>query len=76
MPEIKESPCKNHEALLLRVGTEGLCPNWNAGILEKWVLGYCIVGLMVKFVLTMKLKMDNILKKPLFHHSTIPLFHD
>jgi hypothetical protein len=50
---------------------------WNAGILEEWILGYWSVGLMALIVLTIKLKMDNILlKNPLFHHSTIPLFHD
>ncbi len=46
---------------------------WNEGILEKWVLGYCSVGLMTIIVLTIKLKMDNILKKT--HYSIIPLFH-
>jgi hypothetical protein len=43
--------------------------------LEKWVLEYWNVGLMGKFVLTMKLKMDNILKKttiPSSHYSIIP----
>jgi hypothetical protein len=45
--------------------------------LEKWVLGYGNVGLTVKFVFTMKLKMDNALKIPLsagpsFHNSIIP----
>ena len=43
--------------------------------LEKWVLKYWNIGLMVKFVLTMKLTMDNILKKvtiPSFHYSIIP----
>jgi hypothetical protein len=34
---------------------------WNAGIVEKWVLGYWNAGLMAIFVLTIKLKMDNIL---------------
>jgi hypothetical protein len=41
--------------------------NWNTGILEKWALGYWNVGLMVKFVLTVKLRMNNIPKK-----DTIP----
>ncbi len=36
-------------------------------------LGYWIVGLMVKIVLTTKLEMDNILRKN--HYSIIPLFH-
>jgi hypothetical protein len=40
-------------------------------------MGYWIVGLVGIIVMTTKFKMDNILlKKPLFHHSTIPLFHD
>jgi hypothetical protein len=32
---------------------------WNAGILEKWVLGNCNIGQMAKFILTIKFKMDN-----------------
>jgi hypothetical protein len=44
--------------------------HWNYGMMG---LGYCNVGLMVIIVLTIKLKMDNILlKNPLFHHFTIP----
>jgi hypothetical protein len=46
---------------------------WNAGILEKWVLGYWSVGLMVVIVLTIKLKMVNTLKKN--QYSIIPIFH-
>jgi hypothetical protein len=34
---------------------------WNAGILEKWVLGNCNIGQMAKFILTLKFKMDNFL---------------
>jgi hypothetical protein len=46
---------------------------WNAGILEKWVLGNWSVGLMGIIFLTVKLKMDNILQQT--HYSIIPLFH-
>jgi len=45
-------------------------------ILEKWVLSYSDMGIMVMLGLKIKLKMDSILKNPIFHHSTIPLFHD
>jgi len=68
---------------------------WNIGLRlvepmdrrEEWVLGYCSVGLMALIVLTIKLKMDNILlKNPLFSprrrlhrlyepEAIIPLFH-
>jgi hypothetical protein len=41
--------------------------------LEKWVLGYWSVGSMAVIVLTIKLKMENILLKT--HYSIIPLFH-
>ena len=34
---------------------------WNAGIVEKWVLGYWKVGLTATFVLTIILKRDNII---------------
>jgi hypothetical protein len=40
----------------------GLRPNWNAGILGKWVLGYWIVGLMVREDWTIKFKIDLKLK--------------
>jgi hypothetical protein len=50
---------------------------WNPGILEKWVLGYWIVGLMVRRRRNDKIKNGKYpLKNPLFHHSTIPLLHD
>lgn len=39
------------------------------GILEYWN-----IGLMARFVLTIKLETDNILNKTGFHHSIIPLF--
>jgi hypothetical protein len=42
----------------------GLRANWNVGILEKWVLGDWIVGLMATFALTIKAKMEKILLKP------------
>jgi hypothetical protein len=46
---------------------------WNAGILEKWALGYRNVGLMPTFVFTK----NNNGKHPLkSHYSIIPLFHD
>jgi hypothetical protein len=35
--------------------------------MEKWVLGYWTVGLVAIIVLK---------TKPIFHHSTIPLFHE
>ncbi|PLX46094.1 MAG: hypothetical protein C0611_12345 [Desulfobacteraceae bacterium] len=47
-------------------------------MMEYWNNGFwdnAILGLMVKFVLRIKLKMDKILLKtnlPLFHHSIIP----
>lgn len=33
---------------------------WNAGIMEKWVLGYCHIGSMAKFGLAIKYKIDSI----------------
>jgi hypothetical protein len=48
---------------------------WNAGILEKWVLGCWTDGLMAVIVLTIKLKKDDILLLttiPSFHYSIIP----
>ncbi len=45
---------------------------WNAGILEKWVLEYCNVGLMVEFVLPIKLNRQHPFKN---HYSIIPLCH-
>jgi hypothetical protein len=39
-------------------------------------LGYWIAGLLAKFVSTAMSKMDQILLKPLFHHSNTPLFHE
>jgi hypothetical protein len=48
---------------------------WNAGILEEWVLGYWNVGLMVRR--NQKIIMEqHPLKRPLFHPSSIPIFHD
>jgi len=47
-------------------------------MLEYWNNGFwdnAIVELMVKFVSTIKLKMDNILLKPAFQYSNIPIFH-
>jgi len=47
-------------------------------MLEYWNNGFwdnAIVGLMVKFVSTIKLRIDNIFLKTnlsVFHHSTIP----
>jgi hypothetical protein len=45
------------------------------GMMECWNNGIMDSGLMVEFVLTIKLKMDDILLKtnlPVFHHSIIP----
>jgi hypothetical protein len=53
----------------------GMVEYWNIGILEYWVPGKCNIRLMVKFVLTIKLKMANILLKtnlPVFHYSINP----
>jgi hypothetical protein len=44
---------------------------WNAGIVEKWVLGCWNAELMAKFVLTIKLKMEKPFLKPPFHYSMI-----
>jgi hypothetical protein len=46
---------------------------WNTG---KMGLGYCNVGLMVHRRNEKKKNGKYPLKKPIFHHSTIPLFHD
>jgi hypothetical protein len=37
---------------------------------------YWAVGLMAIIVLAIKVKWIISFKKPLFHHSNIPLFHD
>jgi hypothetical protein len=49
---------------------------WNSGKMKQHVLGYCNAGLMATFILIIKLKWITSSEKTLFHHSTIPLFHD
>jgi hypothetical protein len=49
---------------------------WNTGILEEWVLGKCNVGVMAKSTSRQYLKSIISFGNPLFHRSTIPLFHD
>jgi hypothetical protein len=48
-------------------------------MMEYWKNGFWGTGVLGQWSAeggTIKLKMDNILiKNPLFHHSTIPLFH-
>ena len=51
----------------------GMLECWNIGML---VFGFCRAVVLVKSASTLKLKLDMILKKPLFHHSTFPVFHD
>jgi hypothetical protein len=62
---------KINERLRYKLGASPQLECWNAGILEKWVLVYRNVGLMVKFVLTKNYNGIASNKKP-----TIPLFHD
>ena len=42
---------------------------------NRWVLGPCKDGQMIQRR-SYKVKIDYILEKPLFHHSTIPVFHE
>ena len=61
--------------VIYKLGASPQLECWNTEIMDKWVLRYWNVGLMVKLVLMTKLKMDNILKKatiPSFHYSIIP----
>jgi hypothetical protein len=56
----------------------GLGPNWNVGMLEYWNTGMLVFGfyravILVKSASALKFKIDMILKKPLFHYSSIPL---
>jgi len=62
-------------SLYYKLGASSQLEFWNAGILEKWVLGYWTVGLMIIIGSTIKLKMDNIpllTTIPSFLYSTIP----
>ena len=48
----------------------GMLEYWNTGML---VFGFCRAVVLVKSASALKFKIDMILKKPLFHHSIIPL---
>jgi hypothetical protein len=43
-------------------------------MMEYWVLGEWIIGLLAKTLLTGKLINGNFLLKSTFHYSSIPLF--
>jgi len=49
----------------------GMLEYWNTGML---VFGFCRAVVLVKSAAALKFKIDMILKKPLFHHSIIPVF--
>jgi hypothetical protein len=49
---------------------------WNTGTLEEWVLVKCNVEDMTKSIFRQYLKSIISFGNPLFHRSTIPLFHD